>query len=41
MVEQDIIRDHLAKISVHKSMGLEGMDPHVLRELAEVIAELL
>ena len=41
LVEQDIIRDHLAKISVHKSMGLEGMHPRVLRELAEVTAEPL
>lgn len=36
-----MIRDHLAKISRHKSMGLNGMHPHVLKELAEVITEQL
>ena len=39
MVKQDMVRDHLAKINMHKSMGPNGMHPHVLREPAEVIAE--
>ena len=34
-------REHLDKINAHKSMDPNGMYPHVLRELAEVIAELL
>jgi len=32
--KQDMIRDNLAKISVHKYMGPGGMHPHILRELA-------
>ena len=34
-----MVRDHLAKISAHKFMGPSGMHLHLLRELAEVIAE--
>ena len=41
MVKEDQAREHLAKINVHKSTGSDGMHPHVLRELAEVITELL
>jgi len=40
-IDQDLIRAHLAKISEQKSMSPYGMHPCVLRELAEVIAELL
>ena len=41
LVEEGVVQEHLGGISVHKSMGPDGMHPHVLRELAEVIAELL
>jgi len=41
LVEEDQIRECLAKISAHRSIGLYGMHLRVLRELAEMIAESL
>lgn len=41
LIEVDLVREHLAKISAHRSMGPEGMQPRVLRELADVITEPL
>ena len=39
MVEEDLVREHLAKkINAHKSMGPNGMHPNVL---GEAIAEML
>jgi len=38
---EDCVRDRLSKLDVHKSMTPNGMHPRVLRELAEVTAELL
>ena len=39
LVEEDLVREHLAKITAHKSVGPKGMQPRLLRELAEVTAE--
>ncbi|PKU46275.1 rna-directed dna polymerase from mobile element jockey-like [Limosa lapponica baueri] len=40
-VGEDWVRDHLAKLDIHKSMGSDGMHPRELRELADVITEPL
>jgi len=39
--EEDCVRDPLCKLDTHKSMDINGMNPGVLREPADVIAELL
>ena len=39
--EEGMVQECLGGINMHKSMGPGGMHPHVLRELTEVIAELL
>ena len=41
LVEEEVVREHLDGISVYRSMDLDEMYPCVVRELAEVIAELL
>ena len=41
LLEEDLNRERAGKISAHKFMGPVGLHPRVLRELVEVIAELL
>jgi len=41
LVEDDVVREHLAKINAHKSTGSNEIHLHVLYELAEVTTELL
>lgn len=37
LVEENQNREYLSKLDIHKSMGLHGMQPQVLRNLADVI----
>lgn len=39
LVREEVVREHLGNISVHKSMGPDEMHPRVPREMAEVTAE--
>lgn len=40
-VREDQVCDHLRKLNVHQSMGLNKIHPRVLRELADAVAKLL
>lgn len=40
MVKENLVRDHLDKLTTHKLVCSEGMHPRVLRELAKVMAAL-
>ncbi|KAK4832485.1 hypothetical protein QYF61_023532 [Mycteria americana] len=37
-VDTEVVRDQLYQLSVHKSMGTDGIYPRVLKELADVMA---
>ncbi|KFV81059.1 hypothetical protein N308_12220, partial [Struthio camelus australis] len=41
LVEEDQVREHLSRLDIHKSIGPPGMQPRVLRELADAIARPL
>ena len=40
-IQEETVRDLLLQLDCHKSMGLDEIHQRVLRELVEVIAELL
>lgn len=40
-MEEDQIMEYLSKLDTQKSMGLEGMHPQVLRELADVTVSII
>ncbi|PKU35907.1 rna-directed dna polymerase from mobile element jockey-like [Limosa lapponica baueri] len=41
VIQREMVRDLLQCLDIHKSMGLDGILPRVLRELAEVLTESL
>ncbi|KAK4826401.1 hypothetical protein QYF61_008688 [Mycteria americana] len=41
LLEEDQVMEHLNSLDIHKSMGPNGMQPQVLRELADVTARPL
>ncbi|KFP83998.1 hypothetical protein N311_11027, partial [Apaloderma vittatum] len=40
-IQKEVVRDLLLHIDVHRSMGLDGVPPRVLRELAGVFTKPL
>ena len=41
LVNEDLVIDHLRKLDAHRSMGLNGMHPQELKDLAEGTAKPL
>ena len=41
MIHDEIVLDLLRKLDAHKSMGLDGVHPRVLRDLADMVAKTL
>ncbi|KFQ19400.1 hypothetical protein N332_02416, partial [Mesitornis unicolor] len=39
IIHEEVVSDLLHHLDIHKSMGPDGIQPWVLRELAEVLAE--
>ncbi|KFV92804.1 hypothetical protein N326_11506, partial [Eurypyga helias] len=41
LVSEAQVQEHLRNLKVHKSMGPDGIHPHVLKELADAVAKPL
>ncbi|KFO81376.1 Putative 115 kDa protein in type-1 retrotransposable element R1DM, partial [Cuculus canorus] len=41
MIQEEAVRDLLAQLDTHKSMGLDGIHPRVLKEQADVLSKPL
>jgi len=41
IIQEEAVNDLLCHLDIHKSMGLDGIHPRVLRELAEELAKPL
>jgi len=41
MIDNELVWDLLQKLDTHKSMGLDGLYPRVLRELVDMVAKPL
>ncbi|KFO80749.1 RNA-directed DNA polymerase from mobile element jockey, partial [Cuculus canorus] len=41
MIQEEAVRDLLAQLDTHKSMGPDGIHPRVLKDLADVLSKPL
>ncbi|KFZ47660.1 hypothetical protein N321_04245, partial [Antrostomus carolinensis] len=41
IIQEEMVKDPLSQLDIHRAMGPDGVHPRVLRELAEVLAKPL